>query len=54
MAVTLINNVARYTGDSNDTKPTTGLNVNDLFLELDTGDMYYWDGSDWVKVGGSE
>ena len=39
---------------SNDTKPTTGLNVNDLFLELDTGDMYYWDGSDWVKVGGGE
>lgn len=40
-----------------DTKPTGKVNgakvgVNSLFLELDTGDVYYFTGSDWTKVGG--
>lgn len=41
-----------YMGLSTDTKPTEGIAVNSLFLELDTGDMYYFDGSTWAKVGG--
>lgn len=40
-----------YKGLSTDTKPT-GCAVNSLFLELDTGDFYYFNGSTWEKVGG--
>lgn len=40
-----------YKGLSTDTKPTTCA-VNSLFLELDTGDFYYFDGETWSKVGG--
>lgn len=25
--------------------------LNSLFLELDTGDFYYWSGSAWAKIG---
>ena len=40
-----------YKGLSTDVKPTdTG--INSMFLELDTGDFYYYDGSQWQKVGG--
>lgn len=35
---------------STDSKPTT-CGVNSLFLELDTGDVYYFTGEDWSKVG---
>ena len=40
-----------WRGTSQDTKPTEGVTVNDLFLEVDTGDGYYFDGTDWVKMG---
>lgn len=56
MAIT--NNLAHDTlyveleGKSTDTKPTTGVGVNSKFLELDTGDFYYFDGSEWAKIGG--
>ena len=40
-------------GLSTDVKPTTGIAVNSLFLELDTGDFYYFDGEAWQPVGGS-
>lgn len=40
-----------YKGLSTDTKPTD-CTVNSLFLELDTGDFYYFNGSAWQKVGG--
>ena len=43
-----------YKGTSNDTKPVTGVGVNSLFLELDTGDFYYFTGVEWRKVGGAE
>lgn len=43
-------------GLSTDTKPTEvhhfPVGVNSLFLELDTGDFYYFDGENWQKVGG--
>lgn len=40
-------------GESEDTKPTTSIGVNSKFYELDTGDVYYFDGSAWQKIGGS-
>lgn len=40
-------------GLSTDTKPTEGVATNALFLELDTGDFYYYDGTAWAKVGGA-
>ena len=40
-----------YEGLSTDTKPTENVGINALFLELDTGKFYYFDGSDWVEVG---
>lgn len=43
-----------YKGKSTDEKPTEGVGVNSLFLELDTGDFYYFDGENgWVKYGES-
>ena len=33
---------------SGDTKPTEGVAVNSLALELDTGDVYYFDGEEWL------
>lgn len=54
MAVTLNGSTANYMGTSDDTKPT-GACVNSLFLELDTGDFYYYGEDDeWHKVGGDE
>ena len=40
-----------FMGLSTDDKPTE-VGVNSLFLELDTGDFYYFDGEEWQKVGG--
>lgn len=40
-------------GLSTDTKPTDKAE-NTLFLEVDTGDFYYFDGTEWAKVGGDE
>ena len=42
---------AEYKGVSTDDKPTTCA-VNSLFLELDTGDIYFFDGNSWLPVGG--
>lgn len=45
--------INQYLGLSTDTKPTDGnVDINSLFLELDTKDVYYFDGSAWNKVGG--
>ena len=38
-------------GVSSDEKPTN-VEKYTLFLELDTGDFYYFNGSAWAKVGG--
>ena len=39
---------------STDTKPTEEIANGSLCLELDTGDFYYFDGTDdtWKKIGG--
>lgn len=41
-----------YEGLSTDQKPTENVVLNSLFLELDTGDLYYFNGSTWAIVGG--
>ena len=47
---------AEIFGTSQSIKPTNAdnpkLKINDLFIELDTGDAYYWDGENWQIVGG--
>jgi hypothetical protein len=40
-----------YKGLSTDQKPTETVQVNALFLELDTGDFYYFNGTTWKKIG---
>lgn len=38
-------------GLSTDTKPVTAIGINSKFYELDTNDVYYFDGSTWKKIG---
>lgn len=40
-----------YEGLSIDIKPTENVPDNALFLELDTGDFYFWSGTEWIVVG---
>ena len=49
MAVTLNGANADYMGLSTDSKPTD-VAVNSLFLELDTGNFYYFDGENWANT----
>ena len=42
---------AEILGLSLDTKPTD-VQVNDMFIELDTGDAYFWNGDSWQQIGG--
>lgn len=49
--ITLNGNNANLLGISTDVKPLNQ-EVNTLFLELDTGDFYYFTGTEWAKVGG--
>lgn len=51
--VTLNGSSANYIGLHDDEKPETAA-VNAMFLELDTGDFYYFNGTEWAKVGGDE
>ena len=48
--VTLAGSNLSLCGLSTDGKPTDA-EVNQLFLELDTGDVYYWTGEEWAKAG---
>lgn len=38
---------------STDVKPTEGVPINSLLLELDTGSFYYFDGTFWNLLEGS-
>lgn len=49
--VTLNGATADLRGNSTDEKPTN-VEINTVFVELDTGDAYYYNGIVWVKVGG--
>lgn len=48
--VTLNGSVPDLLGLSTDTKPDDAFE-NSLFLELDTGDFYYFTDGEWAKVG---
>lgn len=50
--ITLNGSAASLVGLSTDAKPDDAA-VNTLFLELNTGDFYYFDGLGWKKVGGT-
>jgi len=49
--ITNIGSTTNLKGESTDVKPTTGVALNTLFLELDTEELYYWDGTEWKVVG---
>ena len=42
---------AELFGKSTDTKPTDA-NLNDIYVELDTGDAYFFNGFQWELIGG--
>ena len=42
----------QFLGKSTDEKPTN-VGENSLFLELDTGTIYYFSGNQWNEVGGN-
>ena len=46
-----VNTNIDYRGLSTDEKPTDETAVNSLFLEIDTGDFYAFNGTTWAKVG---
>ena len=41
---------ANLLGLSTDTKPTNA-EINTIFLELDTGNFYFFNGTTWQKLG---
>lgn len=49
--ISLNSHNAEYLGLSTDTKPEC-VSPNALFLELDTGYFYYFDGESWQRIGG--
>ena len=51
--ITLNGATANYVGLSTDNKPEN-IEINSLLLELDTGNFYYFNGTDWIEVGKSE
>ena len=47
--------ITELIGLSTDAKPTDdNIAQNSLFLELDTGYLFYFDGSAWQEVGSGE
>ena len=40
-----------FEGLSTDDKPTEDISVNSKFYELDTNDVYYFNGTTWSKCG---
>ena len=49
--ITLQGSTPEYRGDSTEDKPEE-VPVNSKFLELDTGNEYYYTGEEWAKIGG--
>ena len=35
-------------------KPTEGVKKNQMLIEPDTGDVYYFDGTEWKLFGGDD
>lgn len=51
MAEILNGSCADYRGVSTDTKPSNAP-LYSIYLELDTGNFYYFTGEEWSKIGG--
>lgn len=49
-SVSVSNQTLIITGLSTDTKPTTTMSATNKFLETDTGDVYEYSGSSWIKL----
>ena len=49
-ALSIDPNRGEFLGVHTDAKPTD-VSVNSIFIELDTGDVYYYTGAAWAKVG---
>lgn len=49
--ITLQGSTPEYRGNSTEDKPEEAP-VNSKFLELDTGNEYYFTGEEWAKIGG--
>ena len=48
-------NYFEFIGTSGEDKPIEGIGAYSLFHEVDTGDVYWFDGEEtWTKVGGAE
>lgn len=45
-------NLVEIACKSSDTKPSENIVSGSLALEVDTGDVYAFDGSDWNKING--
>lgn len=51
-ALNLPSNYKKFIGTSDDDKPTDGVGALSTFEEIDTGDVYWFDGDEtWTKVG---
>jgi len=48
MTVSLMANIHRWVGLSTDTKPTSGP-VGSTFFEVNTGQNWIWNGTDWIE-----
>ena len=48
--VTLKGYTANMNGLSTDSKPTTGVDINTIFRELNTNKYYYFDGTTWNEI----
>ena len=35
-------------------KPTEGIEENQMLIERDTGDVFYFDGTEWQPFGGDD
>ena len=52
VSVDTARNLVTYEGLSTDSKPTRGVAVNSRFTELDTGNVYFYNGSEWKGYAG--
>lgn len=43
-----------YVCDSSEDKPTEGIAENQMLIERDTGDVFYFDGTEWQPFGGDD
>ena len=49
-------NYYEFSGTHSDTKPTSNIATGSVFLEVDTGSVFFFEEEqgDWVEVGGSD